>query len=579
MKIIKKISAVMLLLAMTVTSLSLSSCGGDGGIDQIAWDEYDLLIEQIKQDSNASRREDLLHRAETMLMSTECIAPLYNYCDIYMLKSRVSGMYSNAFGAKYFQGASVAGKDSLSLDLGNSPDSIDPALAESVSELTIVANTFSGLYTYASDGTVMQDLAAECKASEDGLIYTFTLKTGLKWSDGSSLGASDFVYSWRRAADDDTGSPYAYLFDVIARDEKNRLILEADETDTILTVTLSSPCDYFMDLCAFPAFYPVPEMKVEYADGYMDKYGNILDADAWTIKSGYPTSGAYYVSSRNDDMIVLSKNKHYHKNSDVAVSSIEIRVGTDAEASYDLYRADELDYLASVPISERESLKNDPELHVDEINSVYYLCFNYNSSMFNGLSSSDAAKLRRLISLYIDREYIVSEITGNGETAATALIPKNISDGTGGLFRANDRDHHYKDLESCGFFSVSTEKNREKALKLMSELGMDEDSDGVLDPQYRTTLTYLTTKNTVSIMIAQAIEQDLSEIGLIVKINAVDEGIFEDEQKISSYDIVAERAVAYYDDALSILEHWVIGAERNYAGLGKEIVIENENAY
>ncbi len=577
--IYKRISAVLLLCAILASTLSFSSCSGNSGIDQIAWGDYDALIADIMTETNKTVREEKLHRAEDMLMNTECIVPLYDQRDTYMMKSYLTGVYATEFGAKYFMYADAGEKKDISVNFVELPDSIDPAFAESIVGTTIVANTFSGLYTYGKDGSIIPDLAVDCKLSDDGLTYVITLKTGLKWSDGTPLGASDFIYSWRRVADSSVDSPYAYLLDVVARDETGKLMMAADETDTILTVTLSAPCDYFIDLCAIPALYPVRQMAVEYADGYMDAYGNILDADAWTKTAAYPTSGAYYLSELSDGNLTFKTNKNYHNRDSVTLGSVKFILGTDSDAAYDSYMAGELDLIGTVPLSRHTELKNDPEFHMDDIKSVYFLSFNYNSKIFNGYSARSASLLRRAISLYIDREYITSSLTGNGETVATALTPKNISDGDNGLFRENDRDHHYRDQESCGYYSEDTEKNREKARAIIKSLGLDADGDGMIDPAYRFDLTYLTVKNTTNIMIAQAIGQDLAELGIVLKINAVPSEHFAYEQKLSLYDIVSSRAVAYYDDPLSVLEHFIIGADRNYAGLGKKIVIENENAH
>ena len=73
------------------------------------------------------------------------------------------------------------------------------------------------------------DFADSYEASEDGLTYTFTLKDGLKWSDGTDLNANDFVYSWNRAASAETGADYAYMFDPIARKGDGTLDMTASD--------------------------------------------------------------------------------------------------------------------------------------------------------------------------------------------------------------------------------------------------------------------------------------------------------------------------------------------------------------
>ena len=85
------------------------------------------------------------------------------------------------------------------------------------------------------------------------MTYTFTLRDGLKWSDGTDLTAKDFEYSWKRAAAPETGADYGYMFDAIAKTEDGALDVTASEDGKTLTVKLVAPCAYFLDLAAFPA--------------------------------------------------------------------------------------------------------------------------------------------------------------------------------------------------------------------------------------------------------------------------------------------------------------------------------------
>src|SRR5699024_1131314 len=140
---------------------------------------------------------------------------------------------------------------------------------------------FSGLYAYNEEGELVPELAENYEMSEDGMTYTFTMKDGLKWSDGTPLTAKDVEYSWQRLANPDTGADYSYLADIIARKDDDTLDVAASEDGKSFTVKLKAPCAYFLDLCAFPAFYPVPQASVEGAEGYADNPG------AWCTEAGF----------------------------------------------------------------------------------------------------------------------------------------------------------------------------------------------------------------------------------------------------------------------------------------------------
>lgn len=572
--------ALILLLTLALIAGALSSCSSSNGVAGINWERYDSLIERIRTESDPAKKEAFLHIAEDWLMETECIVPIYNSRDAYLMKSTLTGVYSTDFGAKYFTKAQNGDRTDASLLFCEAPNSLDPAFAQNISALTLVSNLFSGLYSYDAEGNVVPELAESFTVSDDGLVYTFTLRGGLSWSNGADFGASDFVYSWRRVADSELKSPYAYLFDIIAIDEDGKLMLAADETDTVLTVTLKSPCDYFTDLCAFPALYAVNENAVEYAKGYSDIFGNVIDASAWTKSFPFPTSGAYVVSSAAEkSSYALSVNTRYYGNSDIKLKKISVTVKNSANEAYAMYSAGEIDFLGSVPDGEVEASIPNEEFKYDDISGVYMLCHNFNSSIYSGMEAENAALLRRAISLYIDREYIVSSITSNREEVATSIVSGEISDGSGGAYRKNTGYHRYPFMNNLGYFSKSTEENREEAREIIKKLGLDTDGDGKIDDAYAFSMTYLTVKNKEDIRIAQSIQQDLAALGIVVNINAVDQSVFYYEQRFFMYDMVSTQVTACYNDALSMLEHWITDADDNYAGLGSVVVEENENAY
>ena len=149
----------------------------------------------------------------------------------------------------------------LNINLASEPDYLDPALNSSVDGGCLAVNSFTGLYTYDKDGTLIPALATDLpEVSEDGTVYTVHMIES-KWSNGEDLKASDFVYSWNRVIDEKTAADYAYLFDVIARNDDGTLAVETPD-DYTLEITLVSPCPYFNDLLAFPTFYPVYEAGV-----------------------------------------------------------------------------------------------------------------------------------------------------------------------------------------------------------------------------------------------------------------------------------------------------------------------------
>ena len=163
------------------------------------WSEYEALITEIKTTTDMENRVALMHKAEDILMGTAAVIPIYYYNDLYLQKTDVEGIYSNLFGFKFFQFATCP-RDVLKINLASEPAKVDPALNSSVDGACLAVNMFEGLYTYDKDGNLQPALAENTEISEDGLTYTFTLRDGLKWSDGTDLTAKDFEYAWKRAA-------------------------------------------------------------------------------------------------------------------------------------------------------------------------------------------------------------------------------------------------------------------------------------------------------------------------------------------------------------------------------------------
>ena len=193
------------------------------------WQHYNDLVAQIRVETDTVKREALLHEAEDMLMETGAILPLYYYNDIYLQRDGLTGIYSNLYGFKYFMFADFGDNTTLSLNLASEPDKLDPALNSTVDGACLAVNSFCGLFAYDAEGQVVPDLAESYEMSEDGLTYTFTMKDGLMFSDGSPLTAKDLEYSWKRAADPQTAADYSYMFDVIARTADDQLDVTASE--------------------------------------------------------------------------------------------------------------------------------------------------------------------------------------------------------------------------------------------------------------------------------------------------------------------------------------------------------------
>lgn len=532
------------------------------------WQEYNNLIAQIKMETDTAKREELMHQAEDILMETNAIVPLYYYNDPYMLKENVKGVYSNVYGFKYFMFADPGeGKDALRIYMASEPDKLDPALNSTMDGGCLAANSFTGLCSYNDKGEVELALADKYEVSEDGLTYTFTMKDGLKWSDGSELTAKDFEYSWKRAADPKTAADYSYMYNGIATNEDGSLNVKASEDGKTFVVNLKAPCAYFLDLCTFPTFYPVPQASVEAEEGWETNPG------LWAQEAGFVSNGAFVLKEwKHNESMVYEKNPNYYRADEVKVERLEFMLSDDDAAPYAAYQAGDLDFIDSIPTDETAAVLDSPEFHIVDQLGTYYMCFNVNSPLFEGKTPEQANAMRRAFSIIIDREYIAENIGQTGQVVANTFVPAIMLDGNGGEFRANDDAYTYPNEEAVGYFDPSYdayEANCEEARKLLESAGYKFGDDGMLSDETPLTVTYVTNEGGGNVQIAEALQQDFAALGIDMVIDTKEWSVFLNERKAGNFDLARNGWVADFNDPINMLEMWTTESGNNDAQLGK----------
>lgn len=532
------------------------------------WQEYNNLIAQIKMETDTAKREELMHQAEDILMETNALVPLYYYNDPYMLKENVKGVYSNVYGFKYFMFADPGeGKDALRIYMASEPDKLDPALNSTMDGGCLAANSFTGLCSYNDKGEIELALADKYEVSEDGLTYTFTMKDGLKWSDGSELTAKDFEYSWKRAADPKTAADYSYMYNGIATNEDGSLNVKASEDGKTFVVNLKAPCAYFLDLCTFPTFYPVPQASVEAEEGWETNPG------LWAQEAGFVSNGAFVLKEwKHNESMVYEKNPNYYRADEVKVERLEFMLSDDDAAPYAAYQAGDLDFIDSIPTDETAAVLDSPEFHIIDQLGTYYMCFNVNSPLFEGKTPEQANAMRRAFSIIIDREYIAENIGQTGQVVANTFIPAIMLDGNGGEFRANDDAYTYPNEEAVGYFDPSYdayEANCEEARKLLESAGYKFGDDGMLSDETPLTVTYVTNEGGGNVQIAEALQQDFAALGIDMVIDTKEWSVFLNERKAGNFDLARNGWVADFNDPINMLEMWTTESGNNDAQLGK----------
>ena len=446
--------------------------------------------------------------------------------------------------------------DVLYVNLASEPNYVDPALSTTVDGGTLISNTFVGLYTYDPELNLVPALSdGEAEVSEDGLTYTFHLIES-KWSDGSELTANDFVYSWNRVADDNTGSDYQYMFDVVARNDDGTLKVEAPD-DYTLVVELNAPCPYFLQLCAFPVYMPVPQASVEAADP------EGTNPSAWCQEAGYITNGAYTMTSwAHNESMVFEKNENFYNADQVKINKINFMLSADQTAIYAAYNSGDVDFIDIIPNDELPNLLDNPEFHLAKQLCTYFVCFNVNSELFAGKTPEQAAKMRKAISLLVDRTYLIENITLNADCTAYTFVCPEMEDGNGQEFRANATKYYDSDATGAGMV--------QEAMALLEECGYSfTEVDGGYQISPALGFSYIINDDSQHEKVAQAIQQDLAVVGIEVQIEKEDWNVFVDDRKNGNFDVARHGWVADYSDPINMLEMWTTDSGNNDAQLGR----------
>lgn len=425
--------------------------------------------------------------------------------------------------------ASAGGKE-LAVQIGPDPETIDPALDTTVDAGNMILHSFECLLVNGEDGTLQPGVAEKWETSEDGLTWTFHLRGGLKWSDGSALTANDFVYSWKRVCDPVVAAPYAetVLSMVKGYAEATGGNLDAlgvtATDDNTLVVELSAPCTYFGSVVAFPTLSPVQQATI-------DKNG-----DAWaTAAETYVSNGAFYVTEWvPGSHITMSKNPNYWNANAVKLDALRFVLMEDGNASYSAYQKGDVSLIKDVPTEEIPSLTGNEEFHVEPIIGTYYVSLNINKEPFNN------AEVRKALSLAIDREYVAGTLMQGTYTAATNLFGPGWSDPIGGDFMDNaNAGEPYID-------NTAFEANLEQAKKILADAGYP-NGEGLPN------LTYTTNDTAYHKVVAEYLQQAWAELGVNLEVNIVEWASFSPMRRSGDFEVARNGWVGDYSDPSNML--------------------------
>ena len=442
----------------------------------------------------------------------------------------------------------------FTVQYGSNPETLDPALNSAVDGGNTIITVFETLLIINENNEAVPGQAESWTTSEDGLTWTFTMRDGLKWSDGTDLNAKDFEYSFKRMADPDTAAPYAETclgmidgFEEAAgfpdadgnptvEPNLDALNVKASDDGKTLTIVLAYPCSYFDKIVAFAAMSPVQKATVE------------ANGDAWcTSPDTYVCNGPFMITEWTpSERIVLTKNPNYvggWDSSKIVSESITLLLLEDSSASFAAYNSGEAQLIKDVPTDEIPSLtkaEDGGDFYVDTILGTYYVSLNLKRDAFKD------AKVRRALSLAIDRDYVANTIMQGTYSTADSIVGPGIVDENG----------YFHDNGNAPYISADYEANLAEAKKLLADAGYP---NGEGYP----TLEYSTNDVGYHVPLAEYLQQAWSDLGITLTISKMEWSSFTAARRAGEYDVARNGWVMDYNDPSNMLDLFCSGNGNN----------------
>lgn len=447
--------------------------------------------------------------------------------------------------------------------IASEPETIDPGLVSSVDGSTYAQHMFENLMKYqqiaenpANDPNmnlteVVPGQAASYTVSEDQTVYTFTLRDDIFWSDGQPVKAQDFVYAWKRLVDPATASDYGYFLDNIVvnaaqiqagEKDKEELGIKALD-DKTLEITLEAPCAYFLEVCAFASLMPLRQDVVE-------------GSDNWTTPENFVCNGPFKLAEWvHDSYIKMLPNEYYYDAANLGPDEINWWLSDSETAILAAYQSAEWDFIESFPTDMIESLSASGDCFINPYVGTYYLYLN--------CSKITDWRVRAAMTLCVDRENIVTNVTQAGQVPATGFVASGILDSTGADFAFgaselgaiyNWLQQQYPDYDLSDYASCC---------ELAQALYQEAVDDGSWDPN--TTVVYNFNTSDTHKAIAEACGQDwISVLGMNITLENQEWATYTNGLGEHAFGVARLGWIADYNDPITYLELLTVGNAYNY---------------
>lgn len=404
---------------------------------------------------------------------------------------------------------------------GSEAETLDPAVAESVGANNITRDLFEGLTANDADGNIIPGVAESWKQT-NALTWVFKLRPNAKWSNGDPVTAQDCVYGIRRFLDPKTASTYSATYGVFILNGKDvatgkkppsEVGVKALDKHT-LEVKTPFPVAFLPSLMSNNNLGPLHQASVEKHGREWTKPGNMVSNGAFVLKE-------WLVNSR----VVIEKNPQYWDAANVQLTRVTYLPVEDGNADVKLFESGQNEMVYQLPPGTYEEAK---KKFPNDVRNAPMLGLRYYSFQTQNPAFKDV-RVRKALTMVIDRDILSQRITADGQTPAYGLMVK-------GLQGADMAEYEWTKWPMA--------KRVEEAKKLLAEAGVK--------PGTKYTFSYNTSEYHKKMAIFAQSEWK-TKLGIAIELEAMEFKVLLKKRHDGSFQIARNGFIADYNDATNFL--------------------------
>jgi oligopeptide transport system substrate-binding protein len=291
---------------------------------------------------------------------------------------------------------------------------LDPAQGPDANSAVAVGMIYSGLVRFDKNLNIVPDQATWTISSDDK-TYTFTLKPGIKFSDGTPVTAQSYVYTLTRALLPSVASPIATLFEgnIVGANDVNTgktSVLAGVKAlnDTTLQITLTKPTAYFLDVLATSISFPLNE-KIIHQYGQMNWVNHVAGSGVGT--------GPFMVKEWDHNVkMVLVPNPYYY-GPKTKLKEVDMLFVNDPSTAFKTYQAGQYAFDWNILPADLPVAKNMPGFVSSSLLQTDLLFFNNTKPPFNNVA------VRQAFAYATNKQLLATAIFKGAAIPAPTIIP------------------------------------------------------------------------------------------------------------------------------------------------------------